>query len=164
MQWRQTLKSNAGIDAEFFNSRLRLYEPIGPASQQQNNLLSSTSLPASNGFRSHVGKCRQNRAIEVLELKTPGFIISKDPLIVYFPGSMSLGLIPAITKSLRLLSTCRSFQKRGKYSRSRRCFTHWFGRLLHHRCLAGPYHHFGRWPRMVARRLYLGPKWQSTYI
>ena len=74
LQWQQTMKYNIGTDAEFLNRRLKLTADYYV--ETTNDLVSSISLPASNGFTSYienVGKL-QNKGYEV---KLTGFLIAK---------------------------------------------------------------------------------------
>ncbi len=106
LKWQQTLKSNVGIDAEFFNSRLRLtadyYKSV------TNNLLSSISLPASNGFSSYVENVGK-MSNQGFEFKTTGFIISKPADRLFW--SMSLGLIHNVNKIIETSQALKDVQK-----------------------------------------------------
>ncbi|ERJ60118.1 SusC/RagA family TonB-linked outer membrane protein [Sphingobacterium paucimobilis] len=65
LKWQSTLKNNIGLDAEFFDNRLKLTADY--YIQTTEDLVSSVNLPASNGFDSYtanIGRLR-NKGYEV---------------------------------------------------------------------------------------------------
>ncbi|MDR2285701.1 MAG: SusC/RagA family TonB-linked outer membrane protein [Sphingobacterium sp.] len=106
LKWQQTLKHNIGLDAELFQGRLRITADYYLSTTR--DLVSSISLPASNGFTSYVeniGRMENKGA----ELSVTGVLVRQRSSGWYW--SVTAGLAHNRNKILNISKALKEAQK-----------------------------------------------------